>query len=217
MERVPWTLVPRTPVPLPALPAQNSKVFKIHELTPDGSSSATRWGRRPVCTGPLSHTHWPQASDWPASRGMLPLTCFMPVPGAVCSVSGSTFTGLVLVSVKNPVFLSTEHSVSTWGRDLAQGPQEASSFSYSGPFLHVPPASGFLLSSCERGPDSPLGIPDLGPGGAIFQAPGRGSCHLLPSASLQRPHSTSQSASPPVETQGCPGQVPWGTLGMQGP
>ena len=62
----------------------------------------------------------------------------MPVLGAVCSVSGSTFTGLVLVSVQNSVVLSTEHSVSTWGRDLEQGPQEASSFSYWAPPFMLP-------------------------------------------------------------------------------
>lgn len=134
----------------------------------------------------------------------------MPVPGAVCSVSGSTFTGLVLVSVKNPVFLSTEHSVSTWGRDLAQGPQEASSFSYWAPpcmFLQ-PLISPQLLRAW---PDSPLGIPDLGPGGGHFSSTREDCATSLPSA-YSFPHSTSQSASPPCGDTGCPlDRCPGGT------
>lgn len=130
---------------------------------------------------------------------MLPLTCFMPVPGAVCSVSGSTFTGLVLVSVQNSVFLSTEHSVSAQG---PQGPQEVSSFSYWAPpfMLPQPLISPQLLRAW---PVSPLGIPDLGPGGGHFSST-RDCAASLPST-CSFPHGTSQSAaSPPCGDAGCP-------------
>lgn len=49
---------------LPALPAQNSKVFKkIHELLPLTAPHLPRWAVRPVCTSPLSYTPlapWPE-------------------------------------------------------------------------------------------------------------------------------------------------------------
>lgn len=131
VERVPLDTGAQDSCPhfLPCRP-KIARFLKIHELLPLTAPRLPRWAVRPVCTGPLSYT---PLAPWPeivSIKGNVTPDLFHAVPGAVCSVSGSTFTGLVLVSVKNPVFLSTEHSVSTWGRDLAQGPQEASSFSY---------------------------------------------------------------------------------------
>ena len=156
---------------------------------------------RPVCTSPLSYTPlalWPEIIS---IKGNVTPDLFHASSGSCMQCFSSTFTGLVLVSVQNSLFLSTEHSVSAQGRNLEQDPQEVSFFSYWDPpfMLPQPLISPQLLRAW---PLSPLGIPDLGPGRGHFSST-RDCAASLPSA-CSFPHGTSQSESPPCGDTGCP-------------